>query len=136
MSKVDLLSRFADSNSESDSENGANDHQEEEAFHEPFPPAGEFVTLISQEGVRFRVQVEVAKVSRLLANLLDPDMQFEEGVSSEVNLSLIRSVVLERVVDYMHHNYMWRTHCARMPSFQVDPAITLDTFIAADFLQL
>jgi transcription elongation factor B subunit 1 len=135
MSRADLLAHFADSDSDNSAHEG-NAHPEEEEFRDPPPDPVEYVLLISSDGLRFHVPKEVAKVSALLASLFDPEAEFAESISGEVHLDRIRGVVLERVIDYMHFNYIWRSHCSRMPRFSVDQAITVETFIVADFLQL
>jgi transcription elongation factor B subunit 1 len=135
MSRGDLLAHFQDTDSESYSKE-SDDHAEEEEFREPIRAPVESVILIANDGVRFHVATEIVKVSGLLCGALGGDSEFAETVSGEIHLDQIRSIVLERVVDYMHHNFMWRNNCGRMPHFQVDPTITIETYIAADFLQL
>jgi hypothetical protein len=137
MSRADLLAHFAPGDSDSDSSQDASDgHPEEESFHEPLLTPARSIVLISKEGTRFYLSVEVAKVSGLLSCFLEPGVEFAETQSGEIHLDTIRSIVLERVIDYMHFNSIWHAHCARMPRFPVDRAITIETFIAADFLQL
>jgi hypothetical protein len=111
-------------------------HPEEEDFLEPPPEIGDLVTLISKEGTRFHLSKDVAMVSGLLRSLFDPDVEFSETISREVRLPNIHSVVLEKVIDYMHFNRIWRSHLERMPLFAVDNSIAVETFVAADFLQL
>jgi transcription elongation factor B subunit 1 len=136
MEPSELLRFFSSEDSRSESSTESEDeHPEEEAFREPFSPV-DAITLISKEGVRFHVSKEVAKVSGLLSCLLDPEVKFAETVSGEIHLDRIRAVVLERVVDYMHFNFIWRDHSMRMPAFHIDASITVETLIAADFLRL
>jgi transcription elongation factor B subunit 1 len=138
MTRASLLAHLDldDSDSDSSPQDRGGLHAEEEEFPDAPPGPLDFVTLISKEGVRFHVAADVAKVSGLLATLLDPEVEFEETASREIRLDAIRAVVLEKVVDYMHYNAVWRNHTARMPSFQIDASITVETFVAADFLQL
>lgn len=133
MLKEDILKEVEGSSSSSSEETDDSNAKEEEDFRDPCPQI-DMVTLISNDGCKFHVQRKVAIMSDLLKCVFEPESHFKESVKNEYRFSNIRGAVLERVVDYMHHKYMYKDDISSAPRFDVKDDILLETFVAADYL--
>ena len=108
--------------------------KEEEEFAEPLAMASDFVTLVSQEGRRFHLDMETAKVSGLLKSMFSGN--FLEVQNREVKLPNVRGEVLEKVCDYMHWTRLSRTYTEADTKFPVPDSIVVEVLVASDFLRL
>jgi transcription elongation factor B subunit 1 len=120
---------------DSSSEEGDNQFGEEEEFGDELQPF-DYVTLVANDGDTFHLSREVASVSGLLGSLFSGEVEFAESESRRIEFPTIRGIVLKKVVDYMHHNVVWRDLVDQAPRFPIEDAVLVEVLVAADYLSL
>jgi transcription elongation factor B subunit 1 len=128
-----LLSKLQQS--DSSSEGGEDQFKEEEEFPDE-PPHLDYVTLIAKDGEQFHISRDAALVSGLLRALFSGDVEFAETESRQIDFPNIRGPVLKRVVEYMHHNLVWRNLLDCAPRFPIEDEILVEVLVAADYLNI
>ncbi|BAF28921.1 uncharacterized protein [Oryza sativa Japonica Group] len=95
-------------------------------------PSG-FVKLISAEGFEFVVDKKAAMVSNTLRNMLTSPGGFSETREGEVRFPEISTPILEKICQYFY----WSLHYSsgkETSEFQIEPEITLELMMAANYL--
>ncbi|KAJ1704514.1 hypothetical protein LUZ63_004293 [Rhynchospora breviuscula] len=92
----------------------------------------ETVKLISSDGFEFVVDRRAAMVSNTLRNMLTSPGSFAETQRGEVRFPEISGAVLEKICQYFY----WSLHYSsgKESEFHIEPEITLDLMMAANFL--
>ncbi|CAO2145267.1 unnamed protein product [Urochloa humidicola] len=89
--------------------------------------AGGVVKLISAEGFEFVVDKKAAMVSNTLRNMLTSPGGFSETRQGEVRFPEIPTHILEKICQYFY--------CGKETTeFPIEPEITLDLMMAANYL--
>uniref|UniRef100_A0A0D9XVS8 Elongin-C n=1 Tax=Leersia perrieri TaxID=77586 RepID=A0A0D9XVS8_9ORYZ len=95
-------------------------------------PSG-VVKLISAEGFEFVVDKKAAMVSNTLRNMLTSPGGFSETREGEVRFPEISTPILEKICQYFY----WSLHYSsgkETSEFQIEPEITLELMMAANYL--
>ncbi|CAL4982427.1 unnamed protein product [Urochloa decumbens] len=95
--------------------------------------AGGVVKLISAEGFEFVVDKKAAMVPNTLRNMLTSPGGFSETRQGEVRFPEIPTHILEKICQYFY----WSLHYSRgqeTTEFPIEPEITLDLMMAANYL--
>ena len=130
----DLQDLYSESSS-TESTESETDMKEEEEFNEPMPDL-ELITLISSDDRKFHLQKKIAYVSGFLSNILQSGTDFKDTKNNEIKFTNIRGKVLDRVIDFMHYNYLYKDYPKEPPHFEISDDILIELLIASDFLQL
>ncbi|KAF0896952.1 hypothetical protein E2562_030798 [Oryza meyeriana var. granulata] len=91
------------------------------------------VKLISAEGFEFVVDKKAAMVSNTLRNMLTSPGGFSETREGEVRFPEISTPILEKICQYFY----WSLHYSsgkETSEFQIEPEITLELMMAANYL--
>lgn len=91
------------------------------------------VTLVSKDGIKFYVTEQEARVSAMIAALLDSP--FKEAETGYIILKEFESPVVDQVVKYMRYKVKYDGSTKKTPKLVLDPALLLETARAAGFLQ-
>ncbi|PUZ45922.1 hypothetical protein GQ55_8G263800 [Panicum hallii var. hallii] len=94
---------------------------------------GGVVKLISAEGFEFVVDKKAAMVSNTLRNMLTSPGGFSESRQGEVRFPEISTHILEKICRYFY----WSLHYSsgtESAEFAIDPEITLELMMAANYL--
>jgi elongin-C len=94
---------------------------------------GRFIKLVSAEGHEFFVDRQCAMVSGTIKAMLEG--QFAEN-RGEVRLPEIAGHVLEKVIQYMYYKVRYTNSPHRVPQFNIEPEIALETLMCANYLDL
>ncbi len=89
------------------------------------------VKLISAEGHEFIVDRRCAMVSGTIKRMLTG--QFAES-RGEVRFPEIPGVILEKVLQYLYYKVRYTNSVMRVPDFEVEPEISLELLMAANYL--
>ena len=108
-------------------------HEEEEEFDEEFPDIP-CVTLVSNDGYEFVVELRTAMISQRVRNIIYGGGNFEETETKRIQLP-IGAVILERVIEYWHYRAQYSDHIDLLPKFDIDPKMAIELLKAADYLQ-
>lgn len=95
--------------------------------------APQWVTLVSGEGARLKVERRVALVSGMIRTMLSSG-GFTEA-SGDITFSDISTATLELVVKYMEYKATYTNSDAPIPEFHVPPESSYELLLAADYLQ-
>jgi len=93
--------------------------------------AGPLIKLISAEGHEFYVHKKCAMVSGTIKMMLSG--QFAES-RGEVRFPEIPGIILERVVQYLYYKVRYTNSSQRVPNFSIEPEMSLELLIAANYL--
>lgn len=97
-------------------------------------PAGSpYVRLLSAEKHVFVLEKKVAMNSGVIKAMLSSD-GFVESRSGEISFDDISTVVLERVIQYLHYKAKHSNSKVPIPEFPVPPEQALDLLLAANYL--
>ncbi|PAN51039.1 hypothetical protein PAHAL_9G565400 [Panicum hallii] len=94
---------------------------------------GGVVKLISAEGFEFVIDKKAAMVSNTLRNMLTSPGGFSETRQGEVRFPEISTHILEKICQYFY----WSLHYSsgkETAEFPIEPEITLDLMMAANYL--
>jgi len=92
---------------------------------------GPLVKLVSAEGHEFYIHKKCAMVSGTIKAMLSG--QFAES-RGEVRFPEIPGVILERVVQYLYYKVRYSNSSLRVPNFSVEPEMSLELLMAANYL--
>ncbi len=91
----------------------------------------EFVKLISAEGHEFYIDRRCAMVSGTIKIMLEGQFAERRG---EIRFPEIPGMILEKLIQYLHHKVRYTNSSTRIPNFEIDPSIALDLLMAANYL--
>ncbi|KAK4465950.1 BTB/POZ protein [Cladorrhinum samala] len=94
---------------------------------------GKYITLISSDGFEYVVLREATEISPTIKSMLRNP--FSESRTGRCDFPEIRSVVLEKVVEYFHYWYKNRDK-DDVPDMNIPVEICLELLMAADYLGL
>jgi S-phase kinase-associated protein 1 len=60
--------------------------------------------LVSSEGESFDVPVDVARMSVVVGEMINDDVQDDEEGAQDIPLPNVKSVILSKVIEFMHHH--------------------------------
>jgi hypothetical protein len=89
------------------------------------------VKLISAEGHEFFVDRRCALVSGTIKQMLSG--QFAES-RGEVKFPEIPAVILEKVIQYLYYKVRFTNGTMRVPEFEIEPELSLELLMAANYL--
>jgi transcription elongation factor B subunit 1 len=92
---------------------------------------GPLIKLISAEGHEFYVHKKCAMVSGTIKAMLAG--QFAES-RGEVHFPEIPGIILERVVQYLYYKVRFSNSSQRVPNFNIEPEMSLELLMAANYL--
>ncbi|KAJ1916548.1 elongin C [Mycoemilia scoparia] len=107
----------------------------------------QMVMILSGDGFEFIIEKDIAVMAGTLKNMLQITGDvFVESNQQVIHLEEIRQVtiytivyfgeVLEKVIQYLIYKYRFsdKTNQIEVPEFPIEPEITLDLMMAADYL--
>eukprot|EP00741_Cyanophora_paradoxa_P013124 tig00020675_g12677.t1 len=97
-------------------------------------PPIEFVKLISAEGHEFIIEKRAAMISNTIKNMLNTPGTFVENARGQIELPDISTPVLEKVCQYFHYKLRFSNTPPPFQEFKIEPEITLELMMAANFL--
>lgn len=109
-------------------------HEEEEEFDEEAFQPMQTVTLISNDGYEYVVDLSTVMISQRIRNMIYGGGNFEEAETKKIRLP-VGAVILERIIEYWHYRSQYSDHLDQLPKFEIDPKMAIDMLEAADFLQ-
>ena len=89
------------------------------------------VKLISAEGHEFYVDRRCAMVSGTIKTMLNGQFAERKG---EIRFPEITTPVLEKLIQYLYFKVMYTNSTKRVPNFEIEPEITLELLLAANYL--
>lgn len=89
------------------------------------------IKLKSAEGHEFFVDRRCAMVSGTIKSMLAG--QFAES-RGEISFPEIPSIIMEKLIQYLHYKVRYTNATYRIPEFQIDPEIALELLIASGYL--
>ncbi|XP_078153814.1 BTB/POZ domain-containing protein [Carex rostrata] len=92
----------------------------------------ETVKLISADGFEFVIDKRAAMVSNTLRNMLTSPGSFAETQHGEVRFPEINGAVLEKICQYFYWSLQYSS--GKETEFHIEPEITLELMMAANFL--
>lgn len=108
-------------------------HEEEEEFENQIPLMDD-LTLISNDGYEFIIDLQTAMISLTIRNMLYGGGNFEEVDTKTIRLP-IRAPILEKIIEYWHYRSQYSDHLDQLPKFDIDPKIAIELLNAAEYLQ-
>lgn len=90
------------------------------------------VKLISMEGFEFVVHKDAAMVSQTIRNMLTSPGSFAEAQHGEVTFPEISATILEKICKYFYWNLQFAS--GKETEFQIEPELTLELMMAANYL--
>jgi transcription elongation factor B subunit 1 len=113
----------------------------------------ELVTLVSSDGMTFKLKKQVAFGSGTIKSMLSGEGYFAEELSNTITFSNIRQVIyiiiiisllmtfirgeiLKKVCEYLEYKYTYQTSGYPSPDFNVDVEHALELLVAADYLDV
>ena len=109
-------------------------HEEEEEFDEDSFQPMRTVTLVSNDGYEYVVDLSTVMISQRIRNMIYGGGNFEEAETKRIRLP-VGAVILERIIEYWHYRSQYSDHIDQLPKFEIDPKMAIDMLEAADFLQ-
>lgn len=101
----------------------------------PEEVAQDAVTLVSADGVEFVLSRKCAMHSGTLSNMLSIPDRFTESVSKRVELKNLQSKILAKVCEYLKYKEKYGNESGDIPEFKVEPELSLEVLMAADYLE-
>ncbi|OQS06752.1 transcription elongation factor B polypeptide 1 [Thraustotheca clavata] len=92
----------------------------------------EYVKLVSAEGHEFYVARKCALVSGTIKAMLLG--QFSES-KGEIRFPDISAPILEKVIQYLYYKKRYSNSNARIPEFNIEPEMSLELLMAANYLE-
>lgn len=89
------------------------------------------IKLKSAEGHEFFVDRRCAMVSGTIKSMLAG--QFAES-RGEISFPEIPSIIMEKLIQYLHYKVRYTNATYRIPEFHVEPEIALELLIASGYL--
>ncbi|XP_024389596.2 uncharacterized protein [Physcomitrium patens] len=90
------------------------------------------IKLVSAEGFEFIIDRKAAVVSNTLRNMLSSSGNFTETELGEVKFPEISTPILEKVCQYFYWSLQFSS--GKETEFHIEPEITLDLMMAANYL--
>ena len=109
-------------------------HEEEEEFDEDAFQPMQCITLSSNDGYDYIVELRTAMISQKIRNMIYGGGNFEEAETKMIRLP-IPAKILERIIEYWHYRSQYSEHLDQLPKFDIDPKIAIEMLEAADYLQ-
>ncbi|KAL1925403.1 uncharacterized protein VTP21DRAFT_286 [Calcarisporiella thermophila] len=106
---------------------------DQDPIQNPSSEQNPYVRIISSDGFEFIIDREVAMRSATIKNMLSFD-QFAESKKNEIHFPAIKAVILEVVCRYLYYNARYSNSTSEIPDFKIDPELSLELIMAADFL--
>ncbi|TKR96473.1 hypothetical protein L596_010483 [Steinernema carpocapsae] len=97
-------------------------------------PDAEYVKLISSDGHEFFIRRELAVTSGTIKAMLSGPGQYEENESNIVHFREIPSHVLHKICQYFTYKSRYSNSSTEIPEFNMQPEISLELLMAANFL--
>lgn len=131
---------FGDADNDLNSENEESSDtcdgiKEEEEFSESMQEE-EYIVLVSKENRRFYISKTVGMQSEVLRAVFDRKVEYQETLSNEIHLKQFRSVVVEKLIDYLYLANNYKENPKQMPKFNIDPSILTELLVASDYLRV
>ncbi|KAH7672840.1 S-phase kinase-associated protein 1-like protein [Dioscorea alata] len=92
----------------------------------------EMVKLISAEGFEFVIDKQAAMVSQTIRNMLTSPGGFSETQQGQVTFPEISTHILEKICQYFYWSLQFAS--GKETEFHIEPEITLDLMMAANYL--
>jgi len=92
----------------------------------------EYVKLVSAEGHEFILPRRIALVSKTMRAMLEGN--FREAEDAVVQFPDLSAHVLEKVIQYLHYYVRYNNSTSRIPEFKIEPEISLELMVAANYL--
>jgi len=80
----------------------------------------------------FYLPKKIACVSKTIETSLSG--AFQESSSNSVRLQEINSIILEKVIQYLHYKSKYTNSTQPIPEFPIEPEIVTELLMAANFL--
>lgn len=90
------------------------------------------VKLISAEGFEFVIDKNAAMVSQTIRNMLTSPGSFSEKEHGVVRFPEISTAILEKICQYFYWNLQFAS--GKETEFQIEPELTLELMMAANYL--
>ncbi|EPS59254.1 hypothetical protein M569_15556 [Genlisea aurea] len=90
------------------------------------------VKLISAEGFEFVIDKKAAMVSQTIRNMFTSPGGFSEAEHGEVTFPEISTIILEKICQYFYWSLQYAS--GRETEFHIEPELTLELMMAANFL--
>ncbi|KAK8949969.1 hypothetical protein KSP40_PGU018268 [Platanthera guangdongensis] len=90
------------------------------------------VKLISAEGFEFVIDKKAAMVANTIRNMLTSPGGFSEAQHGEVTFPEISTPILEKICQYFYWSLQFAS--GKETEFHIDPEITLELMLAANYL--
>uniref|UniRef100_T1IMM9 Elongin-C n=1 Tax=Strigamia maritima TaxID=126957 RepID=T1IMM9_STRMM len=97
-------------------------------------PDSMYIKLISSDNHEFIIKREHAFQSGTIKAMLDGPGQYSEYEINEVNFREISSLVLQKVCHYLAYRAKYTNSSVEIPQFEMEPEITIELLMAANFL--
>eukprot|EP00953_Heterococcus_sp_UTEX-ZZ885_P028143 15017-Heterococcus_DN1.PRE.4 len=91
----------------------------------------QYVKLISAEKAEFWVDRDCVMISGTIKAMLSGSFAESKG---EISFAEIRTVILEKVIQYMYYKVRYTNSKVRTPEFNIEPELALELLMAANFL--
>mmetsp|Transcript_1223 Transcript_1223/g.1572 ORF Transcript_1223/g.1572 Transcript_1223/m.1572 type:complete len:107 (-) Transcript_1223:64-384(-) len=91
----------------------------------------QYVKLVSAEGAEYWVHRKCANVSGTIKAMLSGRFAESKG---EITFAEIRSVILEKVIQYMYYKVRYTNSKTKIPEHDIPPELALEILMAANFL--
>nr|CDS34205.1 expressed protein [Hymenolepis microstoma] len=116
------------------SPDGAIEVQQQSIYGGLEGPNSEYVKLISSDDFEFCLKREYAFVSETIVAMLSGPGQFEENEENRIYFREIPSYILEYVCRYFAFKKRYTNSINAVPEFSIQPEISFDLMLAANFL--
>jgi len=110
------------------------DEESENKYGNCDGPNSQYIKLISSDGHEFIIKREYALLSGTIKAMLSGPGQFAEMEANIINFKSIPSHVLRNVCTYFTYKHHYTKNPAEMVDFNIEPEISLELLIAANFL--
>lgn len=97
-------------------------------------PNSQYIKLISSDGMEFIIKREYALMSGTIKAMLSGPGQFAEMEANEINFRSIPSHVLRKVCAYFMYKDYYSKNPIGIEHFNIEPEISLELLMAANFL--
>ena len=91
-----------------------------------------YVKLVSAEGHEIYLLRSICFMSVTMKAMLEGP--FAESQESKISFPDISTLILEKVVQYLHYKARYQNSTQRIPDFVIEPEIALELLVASNYL--
>ncbi|CAJ0604359.1 unnamed protein product [Cylicocyclus nassatus] len=120
---------------DSPSRSASNRYKKKRPTSKDFPRNGaDYITMISSDGIEFHIRRELAYASRTIRSMMDSPTSPSDAEKNVVHFRSIPSHILQKVCHYFLYRNRYENSEIMIPEFKIEPQLSLQLLMAANFL--